>query len=257
MIAALLDQDLRARTFWRMSILLPYVVTPVAVAIIFSSIFSEADGLANNLLELFGLDPISVEARDGFRQPHRHRDDGQLALDRLQRPHPPRRDAGRAARHLRVRRARRRRRRPPVLLDHDPHRSGRRSIFVIITSTIGGLQIFTEPQLFDPSTAGGIGGSDRQFQTTVLYLWELAFFRRNFGEASAVAWLLFLLIVVFGADQLPDLPAHRHGGRPTRPRGAPDCASRSASAAVRRPRRTQPHDAPPPRAAAPRCSATP
>ncbi len=48
------------------------------------------------------------------------------------------------------------------------------------------------------STAGGIGGSDRQFQTTVLFMWELAFFRRNFGEASAVAWLLFLLIVGFG-----------------------------------------------------------
>ncbi|RBO71793.1 sugar ABC transporter permease, partial [Microbacterium sp. H6] len=42
------------------------------------------------------------------------------------------------------------------------------------------------------------GGSDRQFQTTVLFLWELAFFRRNLGEASAVAILLFLLIVLIG-----------------------------------------------------------
>jgi cellobiose transport system permease protein len=71
-------------------------------------------------------------------------------------------------------------------------------IFVIITATIGGLQIFAEPRLFDVSTAGGIGGSDRQFQTTVLFLWELAFFRRNLGEASAVAILLFLLIVGIG-----------------------------------------------------------
>ena len=71
-------------------------------------------------------------------------------------------------------------------------------IFVIITATIGGLQIFTEPRLFDVSNAGGIGGSDRQFQTTVLFIWELAFFRRDFGEAAAVAWLLFLIIVVFG-----------------------------------------------------------
>ena len=30
-IAAVLDQNLRAKTFWRMSVLLPYVVTPVAV----------------------------------------------------------------------------------------------------------------------------------------------------------------------------------------------------------------------------------
>ncbi len=70
-------------------------------------------------------------------------------------------------------------------------------VFVIITATIGGLQIFTEPRLFDVSNAGGIGGSDRQFQTTVLYLWEMAFFRREFGEAAAIAWLLFLLIVGF------------------------------------------------------------
>lgn len=68
----------------------------------------------------------------------------------------------------------------------------------MITATIGGLQIFAEPKLFDPSNAGGIGGSDRQFQTTVLFMWELAFFRRDFGEAAAVAWLLFLLIVVIG-----------------------------------------------------------
>ena len=54
-IAYLLDRGLRAPTFWRMSILIPFVVTPVAVAIIFSSIFNEADGLANNLLNLIGI----------------------------------------------------------------------------------------------------------------------------------------------------------------------------------------------------------
>ncbi|HWS49683.1 MAG TPA: sugar ABC transporter permease, partial [Microbacterium sp.] len=71
-------------------------------------------------------------------------------------------------------------------------------IFVIITATIGGLQIFAEPRLFDVSSAGGIGGSDRQFQTTVLFLWDLAFFRRDLGQASAVAILLFVLIVGIG-----------------------------------------------------------
>ncbi len=34
-IAYLLDRGLRAPTFWRMSVLIPFVVTPVAVAIIF------------------------------------------------------------------------------------------------------------------------------------------------------------------------------------------------------------------------------
>ena len=101
-------------------------------------------------------------------------------------------------------------------------------IFVIITATIGGLQIFTEPRLFDAVDRRRHRRHDRQFQTTVLYLWEMAFFRRDFGEASAIAWLLFLLIVRHRADQLPDL---RGASRPV---GAP------RSSRARRRRRTAP-----------------
>lgn len=70
-------------------------------------------------------------------------------------------------------------------------------IFVIITATVGGLQIFTEPKLFNPSSST-LGGPNREYQTTVLYLWDLAFNRGDFGKASAVAWLLFLIIVLVG-----------------------------------------------------------
>ena len=195
-IAYLLDQGLRAKTFWRMSVLLPYVVTPVAVAIIFSSVFNEADGLVNNLLNLVGI-PDQAWKHDTFLS-HiaiasmvNWRWTGYNALLLLAAMQAVPRDlyesaaidgAGPARRFFSITIPSIR----PTL------------IFVIITSTIGGLQIFTEPRLFDVSNAGGIGGSDRQFQTTVLFMWELAFFRRDFGEASAVAWLLFLIIVVFG-----------------------------------------------------------
>ena len=81
-------------------------------------------------------------------------------------------------------------------------------IFVIITATIGGLQIFTEPKLFNPSSAVP-GGPQRQYQTTVLYLWDMAFNRQNFGKASAIAWLLFLHHRDLRRAQLPDLAAHR------------------------------------------------
>nr|WP_231980662.1 sugar ABC transporter permease [Tessaracoccus coleopterorum] len=57
-IAAVLDQNLRAKTFWRLSVLLPYVVTPVAVSLIFSNIFGEKYGLINNVLTAINLDPI-------------------------------------------------------------------------------------------------------------------------------------------------------------------------------------------------------
>ncbi|GMA34639.1 hypothetical protein GCM10025876_08430 [Demequina litorisediminis] len=38
-IAAMLDHNLRMRTFWRMGVLVPYVMMPVAVALIFSQAF--------------------------------------------------------------------------------------------------------------------------------------------------------------------------------------------------------------------------
>lgn len=196
LIAYLLDRGLRAPTFWRMSVLVPYVVTPVAVALIFSSIFNEADGLANNLLNLIGiadqqwkqepfLSHLAIAVMVNYRWT------GYNALILLAAMQAVPKDlyesaaidgAGAVRRFFSITIPTIR----PTL------------IFVIITATIGGLQIFAEPRLFDASTAGGIGGSDRQFQTTVLFLWELAFFRRNLGEASAVAILLFVLIVAIG-----------------------------------------------------------
>src|SRR5690606_28792846 len=44
-IAAMLDQNIRARTFWRMGVLVPYVMAPVAVALIFSNMFGDKYGL--------------------------------------------------------------------------------------------------------------------------------------------------------------------------------------------------------------------
>jgi cellobiose transport system permease protein len=225
-VAYLLDRGLRAPTFWRMSVLLPFVVTPVATALIFSSIFNEADGLANNLLNLVGIadqawkhDPflshLAIAIMVNFRWT------GYNALILLAAMQAVPRDlyesaaidgAGSVRRFFSITIPTIR----PTL------------IFVIITSTIGGLQIFAEPRLFDVSTAGGIGGSDRQFQTTVLFLWELAFFRRDLGEASAVAWLLFLLIVAFGVVNF--LVARRISTGDTRPsRRARRAASRAAA----------------------------
>lgn len=192
-IAAVLDQNLRAKTFWRMSILLPYVVTPVAVAMIFSNVFGENYGLINNILESFGIDGVgwqndTLPSHIAIATMVNWRWTGYNALILLAAMQSVPRDihesaaldgAGATRRFFSI-----------TLPSIRPT-----MIFVIITATIGGLQIFTEPRLFDPVTAGG---SQRQFQTTVLYLWEMAFFRQNFGKASAIAWLLFLLIVIFG-----------------------------------------------------------
>ncbi|MDN5558989.1 MAG: sugar ABC transporter permease, partial [Ruaniaceae bacterium] len=60
-IAVILDRNLRAKTFWRMGVLLPYIVAPVAVAIIFSAIFRDPQdgGLVNAVLQLIGMDPVA------------------------------------------------------------------------------------------------------------------------------------------------------------------------------------------------------
>jgi cellobiose transport system permease protein len=71
-------------------------------------------------------------------------------------------------------------------------------IFTVIISTIGGLQLFTEPYLFQPLKQVGTGGSSRQYQTVVMYLYEKAFgsSQFNFGYAAAIGWALFLLIAL-------------------------------------------------------------
>ncbi|GEN79476.1 carbohydrate ABC transporter permease [Actinotalea fermentans] len=197
-IAALLDQQIRAKTAWRMGVLLPYVVTPVAVALIFSSIFRNAgdSSLANNILDAIGLDQVEwkrdrLPSHIAIASMVNWRWTGYNALILLSAMQAVPRElyeaaaidgAGPVRRFFSVTLPNVR----PTLL------------FVIVTATVYGLQIFAEPRLYDVANAGGIGGAERQFQTTVLYLWEMAFFRRNLGRASAVALLLFVLIVSIG-----------------------------------------------------------
>ncbi|MGI9825406.1 carbohydrate ABC transporter permease [Agromyces sp. Marseille-Q5079] len=194
-IAAVLDQNLRAKTFWRLSVILPYIVTPVAVTLIFSNIFGEKYGLVNNILDVIGLDPVmwkteTLPSHIAIATMVNWRWTGYNALILLAAMQAVPRDvhesaaldgAGAARRFFSITIPSIR----PTL------------IFVIITATIGGLQIFTEPKLFN-ATSSIPGGPQRQYQTTVLYLWDLAFNRQEFGRASAVAWILFLIIVTFG-----------------------------------------------------------
>ena len=69
-------------------------------------------------------------------------------------------------------------------------------IFVVLTSTIGGLQIFDEPRVFDEQ---GRGGSSQQWMTTTLYLYDVGWgTQRDLGRAAAVAWHLFIIVIAIG-----------------------------------------------------------
>ena len=64
--------------------------------------------------------------------------------------------------------------------------------FGVMLSVIGGLQLFEEPFIL----TGGRGGSDQSGMTTAIYLYRMAFDFNDFGAASAMSWLLFVLVVV-------------------------------------------------------------
>jgi multiple sugar transport system permease protein len=64
--------------------------------------------------------------------------------------------------------------------------------FGVTLSVIGGLQLFEEPFIL----TGGRGGSDQAGMTTAIYLYRMAFDFNDFGAASAMAWLLFLVVAL-------------------------------------------------------------
>lgn len=71
-------------------------------------------------------------------------------------------------------------------------------LFTAVVSTIGATQLFGEPLLFN-GAAGATGGSDHQFQTLGLYLYEQGWVNLHLGRASAIAWAMFLILLLIGA----------------------------------------------------------
>ncbi len=63
----------------------------------------------------------------------------------------------------------------------------------VVTATIGGLQVFDEPYVLTRGTGGTL-----QLGTTLgLYQYQTAFQEFNFGLASAVSYVIFILVLVF------------------------------------------------------------
>ncbi|MDC7235500.1 MAG: sugar ABC transporter permease [Spirochaetales bacterium] len=68
-------------------------------------------------------------------------------------------------------------------------------LYVMVTSLIGGLQIFDIPRVI----TNGRGGPDNALTTMVLYLYNQGFKNFNLGYASALAYALFVMIIIFSA----------------------------------------------------------
>ncbi|MDU0347460.1 sugar ABC transporter permease [Actinomyces sp. MRS3W] len=195
LIAYVLNTNLRAKTFWRMGVLLPYVVAPVAVSIIFSKLFADQSGMVNALLGHIGVNAIGWHSSAfwshiAIANMVNFRWTGYNALIILAAMQAIPNELYEAAT---VDGAGRMRQFWSITIPQ------LRStiMFVVINSTIGGLQIFDEPRMFDTM---GNGGADNQWLTLTMYLYQLGWGpQKSFGRASAVAWILFLIILLFAA----------------------------------------------------------
>ena len=187
---------LRAAALFRMAVLVPYITSVAATTIVFAQLFDRDYGLLNWLIGLFGFEHVDFTA--SVLGSHvviaamvLWRWTGYNTLLYLSALQAIPREVFEAAsvdgaggwkqfRYITVPSLR------PMI------------VFTVVTSTIGGLQIFTEPLLLSP-TANQTCGTARQCQTLTLFLYEQAFGRFHFGYGAAIGVALFLIVVVAAA----------------------------------------------------------
>ncbi|MEW1722335.1 sugar ABC transporter permease [Streptomyces sp. NPDC093109] len=194
-LAFLLHSQVRFSTAYRVAYFIPNVTSMVAMTIVFGSVFAQA-GLANSALKALGSDGVGWLTSDfGIKVAISTmiiwRWVGYNALIFLAGLQAIPTDTFEAARidgansrqtlfRVVVPQLR------PVIL------------FAAITSTINGLQIFTESQvLFQSTDKATTGGPGQEGMTIVLYLWQKAFGEHQFGYGAAMGWLLFAIIGLF------------------------------------------------------------
>jgi cellobiose transport system permease protein len=184
---------LRFALLFRMSMLVPYITSVAATTIVFAQLFDRDYGALNWLLGRAGLDPVDfVQSTWGshllIAAMVTWRWCGYTTLLYLASLQAVPRDVYEAAsvdgagawqqfRRISIPSLR------PVI------------VFTVVTSTIGGLQIFTEPLLLNPA-APLTCGPVRQCQTLTLFLYEQGFGQFQFGYGSAVGVALFVLVVL-------------------------------------------------------------
>ncbi|KOX10359.1 carbohydrate ABC transporter permease [Micromonospora profundi] len=193
-LANLLNRTLlRAKTFFRMAIFMPNVVSVAAVAIVFGMLFQREFGLFNWLLSFVGVDPVDWDGQRwsswfAISSMVNWRWTGYNTLILLAGMQAIPKDLYEAA----------------AIDGASPWRQFWQItlpmlkptfIFVVILSTIGGMQLFTEPLLFGNGNI--IGGNQREFQTLAMYMYEMGIVNLNTaGYGAAVAWAIFMIIVV-------------------------------------------------------------
>ncbi|MEU4270340.1 sugar ABC transporter permease [Streptomyces sp. NPDC026092] len=195
-LAHLLNSRLRGRTFFRVAALTPYATSVAAATLVFVLLFGRDHGLVNWVLGAVGFGPVDWQngtwaSRVAVSTIVIWRWTGYNALIYLAAMQSIPRELYEAAEldgasrwrqfvHVTVPGLR------PTIL------------FTVVVSTIGATQLFGEPLLFNGG-AGATGGADHQYQTLGLYLYEQGWVNHHLGRASAIAWAMFLILLLIGA----------------------------------------------------------
>ena len=198
-LAHLLNYKLRGSTVWRVVMLTPYATSVAAATLVFVLLYSWDGGMINWLLEFVGIDPVNWRESDWGSQFAVSsiviwRWTGYNALIYLAAMQAIPADLYESAAidganrwqqfiHVTIPQLR------PTIL------------FTVVVSTIGATQLFGEPLLFG-GVSGSKGGSEHQYQTLGLYMYDQGWIIGNLGKASAIAWTMFLLLLIVAVIQL-------------------------------------------------------
>ncbi|MFG2291820.1 carbohydrate ABC transporter permease [Streptomyces sp. NPDC048603] len=190
-LAHLLNHRLRGRTFFRTAMLLPYATSVAAATLVFAQLFGRDFGLVNYVLGFAGIDPVdwqtgTVASQIAVSSIVIWRWTGYNALIYLAGMQSIAHELYEAAEMDGASRWRQ--------FFHITLPGLRPTIvFTVVVSTIGATQLFGEPLLFEGSVSGGIS---HQYQTLGLYLYEQGWGFFHLGRAAAIAWVMFLLILL-------------------------------------------------------------
>ncbi|MFK0259248.1 carbohydrate ABC transporter permease [Streptomyces sp. NPDC090445] len=190
-LAHLLNHRLRGRTLFRTVMLLPYATSVAAATLVFAQLYGRDFGLVNHALGLVGIGPVdwqtgTVASQIAVSSIVIWRWTGYNALIYLAGMQSIPHELYEAAEMDGASRLRQ--------FFHVTLPGLRPTIvFTVVVSTIGATQLFGEPLLFEGSVSGGIS---HQYQTLGLYLYEQGWGFFHLGRAAAVAWVMFLLILL-------------------------------------------------------------
>ncbi|MFE7232780.1 carbohydrate ABC transporter permease [Streptomyces sp. NPDC002405] len=194
-LAHILNYRLRASTFYRVAMLAPYATSIAAASLVFVLLFGRDYGMINWVLHAVGFDNVDWQ---NDKWPSQiavstiviWRWTGYNALIYLAAMQAIPNDLYESAALDGANRFRQffhvtlPQLRPTIL-------------FTAVVSTIGASQLFGEALLFD-ANKGASGGAEHQFQTLGLYLYEQGWVNQHLGRASAIAWTMFLILIVIG-----------------------------------------------------------